>query len=164
MPPRLYYYFALAASVAGIGLALIRNQQDFAALIAFIIAFSFIFIGGIGELLVPLLIWQFGRFGKCDRAIRARIKVGEGVLKQRIVTQEEATNWDALTQQVMRKFLGGEWHPEFRNYLRAGSINQELEERRRRMMSAKIHVLISIRKAVEDRAISVMLDKNVTLS
>ena len=141
-----------------------RNQQDFAALVAFIIAFFLVLTGGIGELLVPFLIWQFGKFGKCDRAIRARIKVGESLLRQPIVTQDEAIHWDALTQQVLRKCLGGEWHHEFRNFMRIGSINQTVEEHRRSVVSGKIHVLIALRKAVENRTISVTFDKNVSLS
>jgi hypothetical protein len=164
MPPRLYYWFALAGALAGIGLGLIKIQQDEVALAAFVLAFVFVLVGGIGELLVPFLIWQFGRFGKCDRAGRVQIALGESLLKQPIVTQDEATHWDALTQQVLRKFLGGPWHQEFRNYLRVGGINQQLEEERRRRVSAKVHVLISLRKAVENRTISVLFDENVKLS
>jgi len=164
MPSRLYYWFALALSVAGIGLALINNQQDSAALVAFVIAFVLISAGGIGELLVPFLLWRFGRFGKCERAIRARIRLGESLLKQPIVTQDEATHWDALTQQVLRKFLGGEWHKEFRNFLRVGRIDQALEEDRRRVVSARIHVLIDLRKAINNRAISITLNRDVKLS
>jgi hypothetical protein len=164
VPSRLYYWFALAGTLTAIGVGLLGKQLNTLALTAFVGAFALVLIGGIGELLVPFLIWQFGKFGKCDRAIKKRIKVGEALLNQPIVTQNEATHWDALTQQVFRRFLGGEWHKEFREYLRIGGVNQELEERRRRIVSAKIHALISLRKTIESRSTSVTLDKSVKLS
>ena len=115
MPPRLYYWLALGGTGTAIGVSLI-NHWDRLALGAFLAAFVFVLMGGLFELLIPALVWRFGRFGKFDRALQARIKLGESLLKQPVVSHDEAQHWDALTQQVLRKYIGGEWHQEFRRY------------------------------------------------
>ena len=159
MPPRLYYWLALAGTATVVGVALIVNNQNIQALIAFLGAFGLVLTGGISELLMPFLIWQFGRYGKCDRAIRTRIKLGEKLLKQPIATQVECARWDALTQQVLRKYVGGEWHPEIRNFFISPDVRQPLEEHRRMLVARKIHDLIILRKTLRDRGNIVLLDR-----
>jgi hypothetical protein len=159
MPPRLYYWLALAGTATVIGVALIVNNINIQARIAFIGAFVLVLTGGISELLMPFLIWQFGRYGKCDRAIRTRIKKGEKLLKQPIATQVECARWDALTQQVLRKYVGGERHPEIRNFFTSPDVCQPLEEQRRMLVARKIHDLIILRKALRRRGNIVILDR-----
>jgi hypothetical protein len=164
MPPRLYYWLALGGTATAIGVALMVNHLNIQALVAFIVAFALVVTGGIGELLVPFLIWQFGRYGKGDRALRARIKLGESLLKQPAATQDECTHWDALTQQVLRKYIGGEWHPIIRGFLIGKDVHQPLEEHRRIIVAEKIHDLIVLRKTLENRGTIVIHDRNIKLS
>jgi hypothetical protein len=159
MPRRLINWLALAGTATVVGVALIVNNLNIQALIAFIGAFVLVLTGGISELLMPFLIWQFGRSGKCDRAIRTRIKLGEKLLKQPIATQVECARWDALTQQVLRKYVGGEWHPEIRNFFISPDVRQPLEEHRRMLVARKIHDLIILRKTLRDRGNIVLLDR-----
>jgi hypothetical protein len=157
MPTRLYYWLVLAGTTTAIGVALMAKHLDVLALAAFTVAFILVLTGGIAELLVPFLIWRFEHFGKCDRAIQARIKLGETLLKQPVATQDECTHWDALTQKVLRKYLGGEWHPELRRFA-SSDVGQSVEEHRRVLVAQKLHQLIAVRKALENREIIVILD------
>lgn len=115
-------------------------------------------------LAIPQLQWWFGQYGQCDRAIKRRIRLGERLLTQPVVSGDEAMHWDALTQQVLRRFLGGEWHIAYNRYLRTGSFPHPVEETRRAILSRKLHQLILMRTEVEQRSISVTLDRRVTLS
>jgi hypothetical protein len=161
--------FTLSVGLIGLSLnpAIPDSHRPMLALLGYssmVLGSLFVLFGLLFIVTIPELRWYFGRSGRCDRAIRGRIELGESLLTQPIVSQEEATNWDALTQHVLRKFLGGEWHPQFRNYLRGGGIAQPVEEYRRRVVSARIHVLMVLRTAIENRSTSIMLNRNIKLS
>ena len=119
--------------------------------------------GGIFELLIPAIVWQFGRFGKFDGPLRIRIRLGESLLRQPVVSHDEAQHWDASTQQVLRKYIGGEWHQEFRRYDNFDT-RQPQEINRRAVISGKLHALISLRKTLENRETFVIPDRKVKLT
>jgi hypothetical protein len=163
MPPRLYYWLALAGTTATIGFGLLANHMGEAALGAFASAFLLVLVGGIAELFVPYLRWQFGDSGKCDRAIRGRIKLGQSLLKQPVASQDECTHWDALTQQVLRRYFGGDWHPEFQQYM-ASDATHSWEDARRTAIARKLDYLQDLRSSLQRREAVLVPNQKVRTS
>ena len=119
MPPRLYYWLALGASATAIGVGFMANHYDWIALIAFLTAFAFVAVGGIAELAIPFINWEYHGFGSCDRAIRKRIKAANELLRCPHVSDEEWLTWQRNTEFVLTAQIGM-WNPEFQLFESAG--------------------------------------------
>jgi hypothetical protein len=158
MPPRLYYWLALGGTATAIGVALIVNHYNTTALVAFMVAFICVATGGMAELLVPFFTWEFSRYGKCDRAVQERIKLGQKLLARPVLDEETWIEWQARTEFVLGRYLG-RWNPAFRLLESAGKYQEGYDytqDDRKILMAKQLKTMMDLRKQLRERDVVVV--------
>lgn len=165
MPARLYYWLALGGTASAVGVALMVNHFSVAALVAFISAFSFVLIGGISELLLPGLVWWFGRHGSFERAINRHMREGEKLLKQgSFLGREHHLAWSNSVKMSLVKYLGCDHFHEVVNEFEAAGWSYTYRfPDAKGLVRQQYAVLQKIREDVRSRKLIIILDSSIKL-
>lgn len=112
-----------------------------------------ILLGCTVELVYPWLRWLLGRFGKCERAVQRRIKVGESLLSKLVVTRDDLLGWQETTQAVLLKYLGL-WHPQFKRFETDGGYEVANQDVDKTVIAKQLGTLRELRKSLIERTVT----------
>ena len=151
----------LTCYTLAVGLFGLRLHLDRLASTAIVVGSALILVG-FTEALCRWLVWRFWKYGRLDRAVKKQIKLGEALLRQSVVIRNESAHWDNMTQQVLRRYLGDNSHPELLAF--ESCVDPSVAEDYKTIVAQKIHQLMMLRQKAKNREVPVIPNRAVRLS